>query len=210
MESLLIPVYTWEYPRFYIQDSGNSHLNYRLDRLVTNPCLLISPHKSMTSNLPQQWCSFIYMLNFRFLLRHPSTLLLRPAQNLTSAMTSEDMPATITADRADFFPISGKPKDGDLLCLRKFLISILLRISYKTANGDHNLWGILSSDAACKSRHLEVFVPPTHPIVYPIIPNASTSVGRSCAEIVHKPLWHNFKLHEAAECGCRTLHRQRH
>ena len=47
-----------------------------------------------------------------------------------------------------------------------------------------------------------MFNPPTRPTAYLTIPDNSTSVVRSPSKTVHKPLWHNFKLHKAAERGC--------
>ena len=66
---------------------------------------------------------------------------------------------------------------------------ILIRIPYNTTDGNHNIWVILSSDAAYKARHHGVFAPITGPVVYPMIPDDTTSVVRSRAETVHKMLW---------------------
>ena len=62
-------------------------------------------------------------------------------------VTHAYVPATITAARANFVPISGKPKDNDLLRLSECLMPILLGIPYNTVDVNHNLWGILSSGA---------------------------------------------------------------
>ena len=122
-------IYTREYPHIYIWGSGNSQLNRGL---VINTCLLISSHKLSTLTLPLQWCSYIYVLNYRLLLRRPSTLFLPLACNLAVIMTPKDVLATITAARDNFVPISGKPIDGNLLRLRECLIPILLTIRYNT------------------------------------------------------------------------------
>ena len=98
------------------------------------------------------------------------------------------MLATITVARATLFPISGKPNYKDLLRLRECLTPILLRISYNIADGNHNLWEILSSDAVYKAKHHDVFDPPTWPFVYLIIPDYATFIVRSCAKTVQKLL----------------------
>ena len=141
------------------------------------------------------------MLNYQLLLRDLPTLLTRPAWNL-STMTPEHMSDTITAARANFVSISSKPKDDDIICLREFLMQILLVIPYNTTDSNHNLWGILSSNDVLKAQHHEVFDPPTRPVVYLTIPGNATSVVRSRSEIFQKMLWHDSNLHEAAGCGC--------
>ena len=100
------------------------------------------------------------MLNYLLLLRRLSALVLRPARNPTATMTLEDVSAIITAARENFVPISSKPQDNYLLRMREFRTLILLGIPYNTADGNHNLWGILSSDAAYKVQHRNVFAPP--------------------------------------------------
>ena len=95
----------------------------------------------------------------------PYALLVRPARNLTATMTTKDVSATITVDRATFVPIAGKTKDNNLLYIREFLTPILLGIPYNTVDGDNNLWGILSSDATYKAQHREEFSPPTRPAI---------------------------------------------
>ena len=87
----------------------------------------------------------------------PYALLVRPARNLTATMTTKDVSATITVDRATFVPIAGKTKDNNLLYIREFLTPILLGIPYNTANVYCKLWEILSSDAAYKAQHHGVF-----------------------------------------------------
>ena len=85
-------------------------------------------------------------------------------------MTPKHVLATITAAQGAFIPISGKPKDYDLLHMKECLTLILLRILYNTVDVDHNLWGILSSDSVYKAHHNRVFMPPTRSGVYPKIP----------------------------------------
>ena len=132
-------------------------------------------------------------------------LLLHPDWNLTSTMNPKYVSSTITADRETSVPISGKPNDNSLLRLRGCITQILLGTPYKTADINHNLWGILSSNASYKAQHHEVFDPPTRTVVYLIIPDNSTSVVPSCANTIHKSIWHNFKLHKSSERTCRTF-----
>ena len=117
-------------------------------------------------------------------------------------MTPEDVLATITVDRATFVPTEGKTKGEKLLHLRECLMSILIGTPYNTVDGYCNLWEIISSDAAYKSQHHRVFGPPTQPVVYPITPDNATSFVRSRTDTVNKFLWHDFKLHKSAKCGC--------
>ena len=145
------------------------------------------------------------MFNYRLLLRRLSALLLCLDWNLLAIMAPEDMPVTITMARETFVPITGKLNDNNLLCLRECLMPIILGIPYNTEDVNHNIWGILSSDAAYKLRHHKVFAPTTQPVVYLIIPDNATSVVRSCTDTFHKLLGHDFKLHEAAKVGCHTF-----
>ena len=91
-------------------------------------------------------------------------------------MTPKDMPSKITADEMNFVPITVKSMDNDLLCLREYLIPILIRILYNTTNGTHNLWGILFSYTVYSAQNNANFVLPTRPAIYPTIPDDSTSV----------------------------------
>ena len=120
-------------------------------------------------------------------------------------MTPEDMSAKITTARATFSPLTGKPKYGNLVRLIKCITPILLRIPIKTVDGDLNLWVMLSANAAYKARYREVFYTPTRPVVYLNTPDYTTSVFRSHAKTIHKFLWHDFKLHKAAEIICRAF-----
>ena len=65
-----------------------------------------------------------------------------------ATMTPEDVSATSNINKAAIVPISGKNKDGELICLRECLTLILLGTLYNTTNGYHNFWGILSFNAA--------------------------------------------------------------
>ena len=132
-------------------------------------------------------------------------LLLRPTQNLGAKMTPKNMSATITAARENFVSVTGKPKYGYLLRLSECLTLILIGIPYNIVDVDHNLCGILSSDAAYKARYNKVFTPLTHPTIYPTIPVNTTSFVRSLSDTVHKLLWHYFKLHKAAKLCCRAF-----
>ena len=88
------------------------------------------------------------MINYQIFIIRQSALLHRPARYLTKSMTHEGVSATITAARTTFVPITGKPKNNNLLRLREWLIPILLSIPYKNTSCNHNLWYRLYSDAA--------------------------------------------------------------
>ena len=89
--------------------------------------------------------------------------------------------------------------------MKECLMPIILVIPYNTTVGAHNLWGILSSDAAQNVQHDAVFVFPTWTTIYLTISDDATSVVQSCSKTFHKLLWHHFTLHKVAECGCRAF-----
>ena len=103
-------------------------------------------------------------------------------------MNSEYVSATITAARETFVPTAGKPKDNGIIRMRECLRPLLIGIPYKTADGNHNLWDKISSDADYKALHHEVFNTPTRPAVYPTIPGDATYVVCYRSETVHKLL----------------------
>ena len=132
-------------------------------------------------------------------------LLFCPTHNLTATVTPKYVSSTIIPDRTTFVPISRKTKYNNLLYLRECLTMILPLILYNTDDGNHGLWGVLSSYAAYKFQQNETLTPPTRPSLYLTIPDDATSVFRSRSETAQKSLWQYFRLHEAYICRCRTF-----
>ena len=76
-------------------------------------------------------------------------------------MTPKDVSAIIATSKPTFVLITGKTTDDYILRLREFITPILLGINYDTSNGAHNLWGVLSTNAAYITRYKTAFVSPT-------------------------------------------------
>ena len=103
-------------------------------------------------------------------------------------MNLKDMSATVAAAKSTFIPITVKSKDDNIICLREYLTPTLLGITYNTSGGAHNLWRILSTDAAYSTRNNTAFLLPIKPTVYPNTMDDATYVVHSLSKTVHKSL----------------------
>jgi hypothetical protein len=122
-------------------------------------------------------------------------------------MTPKAIASALAAAQALFLPIDGLPSDDNLIRLSEAISPILLKATYDSINGIHNLWGLVAS-ADCYLHHYGApFVrPATRPACYdPAITAEASRVDPVCSKTTWSALLQDYKAYKAAECSVKVF-----
>jgi hypothetical protein len=122
-------------------------------------------------------------------------------------MTPKAITSALAAAQALFLPIDAQPSNNDLVHLSEAISPILLKATYDSVNGIHNLWGLVASaDPYLHHYGAPIVHPATRPACYdPVI-----TVEASCVNHIHsKTTWtallQDYEANKAAERGIKVF-----
>ena len=121
-------------------------------------------------------------------------------------MKPEELATQFAEATLSFDQIIGQPTDSDIVRIYEALAQILLPIPYDEAHADHNLIGLVYSEAEYMAEYIDAFVTPSKPGIYDKdIPEDATEGVRARMEAIHKAVRRDYGLYEAAERGARQF-----
>ena len=121
--------------------------------------------------------------------------------------TSSGIAETLTAS-VDSFRVEGQPSDTDIFKIVEFLQQQLYKASgrYDTAEGKHNLVGIIMNDTSYAASYGSNFVTPARLGAYDEnIPDDAQAVVRAKAEAIHKAKLHDYGVFVEANAAIREF-----
>ena len=123
-------------------------------------------------------------------------------------MKTTEIQASFVALLDTFKPITGQPTDKDLTCINLACLSAIVPIPFDRELGQHNLMGLLLSDADYKQHNPKGVVFPAYirPANYDKTIAADASFG-DCAqkEAVHKARIEDWKTFDCAQREVRNF-----
>ena len=124
-----------------------------------------------------------------------------------SATNPADLTLAIQKATEGFTVIVDRPTDNDLIEIRKLLVPVLMKTTYKELTLEHNLSGVILPAKRYEQiyKNRAYVIPPFIALYDEIIDKVATRIEINRAEGKHEAQRNDRKLYETADNACRSF-----